>query len=93
MVPPGQKDVSSDAVIFSTSPVPLTSGLLRLSQSDQPLTQVDRPDGGVVDWADGGVVDWPDGGVVGTTLTVVGDGVVTVKKQDGKHYGKVIYIR
>ena len=60
MVPPGQKDVSSDAVIFSTSPVPLTSGLFWLIQSDQRLTQV----------------DWPDAGVVGTTLIVVGDGVV-----------------
>ena len=60
MVPPGQKDVSSDAVIFSTSPVPLTSGLFWLIQSDERLTQT----------------DWLDAGVVGTTLMVVGAGVV-----------------
>ena len=66
MVPPGQKDVSSDAVIFSTSPVPLTSGLIRLIQPDQRLTQA----------------DWLDGAVVGTRLAVVGDGVVSCPAVD-----------
>ena len=38
MVPPGQNDVSSDDVIFSRSPSPV-SGVSLLIQADQPLTQ------------------------------------------------------
>ena len=37
-MPPGQNDVSSDDVIFSRSPSPV-SGVSLLIQADQPLTQ------------------------------------------------------
>ena len=50
MVPPGQNDVSSDDVIFSRSPSPV-SGVSLLIQADQPLTQPLWGTVGVVDSA------------------------------------------